>query len=414
MKIGYACISLVPDISTTRKMVIKNFSFDRFLELTRLNLEDLLKILEYNLKKNIYLFRISSEIIPFGSHDINKIPWQRIFVHELTHIGSFIKMNNIRVSMHPGQFTVLNSPKEEIVKRAIADIEYHTEFLNSLNLDYSHKIIVHLGGRYDDKKASINRFIRNFKLLSESAKKRLVIENDERIFNFDDVLYVSERLDIPVVFDYFHNIINPVDKDLREILSLAKKTWKKEDGNFKIHYSEQSPFKRTGSHSEFVETSKFLEFYNQIKEFEPDIMLETKDKNISAIKCITLISKDKDSLYQEWAKYKYLVMEKDYRLYKECRDIINTSYNVEDFFKKIDKALLLSFNESNFHNTLMHVWGYLKEKASEKEKNRFFDLINSKQMYNAKKFIYNLSKKYKIKYLIDSYYFVYDKLKGEL
>ncbi|MDO6353485.1 UV DNA damage repair endonuclease UvsE [Caloramator sp. CAR-1] len=410
MKIGYACIPLGVDWSTNRKMSLKNFSSEKFLEITNLNLEDLRNILEYNIQNNIYLFRISSDIIPFGSHSINNILWQKIFKNQLEDIGIFIKKNKIRVSMHPGQYTVLNSPSEEIVKRAIKDIEYHTQFLDSLSLDYSHKIVLHLGGGYNDKVESIKRFIKNFKMLSESAKKRLVIENDERIFNFDDVLYASDALNIPIVFDYFHHLINPVDRDLKEILSLAKKTWKREDGNIKIHYSEQSRIKKTGSHSEFIETAKFLEFYNTIKEFDPDIMLETKDKNISAIKCICLISGSKSELYNEWAKYKYLVMEKNYSLYKECSKILNTTYDAEKFYNKIDEALLSPFNEGNFKNTLLHIWGYFKDEATVKEENKFFELVNKKEFYKAKKFLYKLSKKYKVQYLIDSYYFIYDNL----
>lgn len=410
MKIGYACIPLGVEWSTNRRISLKNFSDKKFLETTKLNLEDLRKILEYNIKNNIYLFRISSDIIPFGSHSINSIPWQQVFKKELENIGDFIRENKIRVSMHPGQYTVLNSPSEEIVERSVKDIEYHTRFLDSLCLDYSHKIVLHLGGGYNDKVGSIKRFIKNFDLLSESAKKRLVIENDERIFNFDDVLYVSDSLSIPIVFDYFHHLINPVDKELKEILSLTKQTWKREDGNIKIHYSEQSRFKKIGSHSEFIETAKFLEFYNKVKEFGPDIMLETKDKNISAIKCICLISGNKSKLYNEWASYKYIVMEKSYNLYKECSHILNTTYDAKKFYSKIDEALFSPFNEGNFKNTLLHVWGYFKDKALEKEENKFFDLMNKKELYKAKEFLYRLSKKYKVQYLLDSYYFIYDDL----
>lgn len=410
MKIGYACIPLGVNWSTNRKISLKNFSYKRFLEITTLNLEDLRKILEYNIKNNIYLFRISSDIIPFGSHSINNIPWQKIFKSQLEDIGIFIKENEIRVSMHPGQYTILNSPAEEIVTRAIKDIEYHTQFLDSLYLDYSHKIVLHLGGRYNNKLESLKRFIKNFKMLSQSARKRLVIENDERNFNFTDVLYVSEVLNIPIVFDYFHHTINPVSMDIKEILLLVKETWKREDGNVKIHYSEQSRFKRLGSHSEFIETAKFLKFYNAIKGFDPDIMLETKDKNISAIKCISLISANKSTLYNEWARYKYLVMEKSYNLYKECSQILNTTYETEKFYSKIDVALLSPFNEGDFKNTLLHIWGYFKDKSTEKEKDRFFEQLNQKKLYRAKQFLYKLSKKYKIQYLLDSYYFIYDDL----
>jgi len=84
--------------------------------------------------------------------------------------------------MHPGQYTVMNSPSEEVVKKSIAEIEYHTKFLDSLGIDYSNKIIIHIGGEYGDKSSAIQRFSDNIKALSDSARSRLVLENDEKIF----------------------------------------------------------------------------------------------------------------------------------------------------------------------------------------------------------------------------------------
>ena len=54
----------------------------------------------------------------------------------------------------------------------------------------------------------------------------------------------------------------------------------------KVHYSEQDIFKKKGSHSPSISINSFLEYYEEVKEFSPDIMLEVKDKDVSAIKCI--------------------------------------------------------------------------------------------------------------------------------
>ena len=77
--------------------------------------------------------------------------------------------------MHPGQYTVLNSPSEVVVKKSIQDIEYHTKFLDSLEVDYSNKIVLHLGGVYNNKLEAMKRFKNNFKYLSNSAKKKISI-----------------------------------------------------------------------------------------------------------------------------------------------------------------------------------------------------------------------------------------------
>ena len=123
MKIGYACIPLTVDARTNRRLTLKNFSKEMFLQVLEQNLIDLRIILENNDKYNIKLFRISSDIVPLGSHSINEVAWHEHFQNKLREIGEFIKENDMRVSMHPGQYTVLNAEKEDIVEKAIKDLE---------------------------------------------------------------------------------------------------------------------------------------------------------------------------------------------------------------------------------------------------------------------------------------------------
>ncbi|MBU5483107.1 UV DNA damage repair endonuclease UvsE [Clostridium sp. MSJ-11] len=410
MKIGYACIPMGINAKTTRSFIIRNFTYDRFYTCVKENLSDLEKILKYNIDNKIYMFRISSDIIPFGSHEINDIDWWNIFNEELSNIGKYIGNNDIRVSMHPGQYTVLNSLSEDIVNRSIKDIEYHTMFLDSLGVNYSNKIVLHMGGAYGDKKLSMERFKNNFKRLSTSAQKRLVLENDERIFNIDEVIMICESINIPTVFDNLHNKFNPgANDDINIILKNVAKTWKKEDGNIKIHYSDGDESKKHGAHSQHVNTENFINYYNKVKNFPVDIMLEVKDKELSAIKCINSLNlSDKSSLrYEQWAKYKYSVMEKDYSLYKECSKIINSSRPLVDFYKTVDRSLSLPYNKDNFKNTIYHTWGYLKDKVSDKEKDSFFKVFEEfKDLQKAKNLIQRLCKKYNVEYLLQSYYFI--------
>ncbi|GFR36658.1 UV DNA damage repair endonuclease UvsE [Thermobrachium celere] len=411
MKIGYACIPLGVKYRTNRGFMIKNFIKEKLYEAIEQNLVDLIKILEYNLSKGIYLFRISSDIIPFGGHEINTYDWNVDFKDLLLKIGEYIKNNNIRVSMHPGQYTIINSPDNSIVENSIREIEYHTRFLDSLELDYTHKVVLHIGGVYKDKTSAIDRFCQNFNRLSTSSKKRLVIENDEKNFNIDEVLYISNRINIPVVFDILHHNINPTVDDIETILTKCSKTWKEEDGPMKLHYSDQSPTKQKGAHSDYVSIQNFLEFYKIASKFNCDIMLETKDKDISAIKCINTITPIKKSvMYDEWAKYKYVVMEKDYALYKKCSNIINTQNNMLEFYKTIDYALSLPLNEGAVKNTLQHVWGYFKDKANDKEFVKFHQLLSSKEYSKAKTFLSKLAEKYNEEYLLNSYYFIINTL----
>ena len=193
--------------------------------------------------------------------------------------------------MHPGQYTILNSPNEHVVKNAIIDLKYHSDFLDSIGTDSTSKIVLHIGGIYGDKNIAIKRFINNFQKLDNQIKKRLVIENDDKSYNINDVLEISKIINIPVVYDNLHNKVNNYDESKSDLYWIKKcsSTWKKEDGKQKIHYSEQDIEKRQGSHSTSINEKKFLKFYNIVRNINLDIMLEVKDKDLSAIKCIKLI-----------------------------------------------------------------------------------------------------------------------------
>ena len=97
MKIGYACTPLSTSLKTTRKFALNSYNEELLKTTISRNLIDLYKILEFNNKLGIKLFRISSNIIPFGSHSINTFNWPEYFSDELKSIGEFIKKNNIKI-----------------------------------------------------------------------------------------------------------------------------------------------------------------------------------------------------------------------------------------------------------------------------------------------------------------------------
>ena len=198
MKIGYACLVVgVPDttMKTTRKA---NATPERLTELIQHNLASMENMIAYNIKHGIKMYRISSDIIPFGSDlETNQLDWASLFSETLKELGKEIKAHNIRVSMHPGQYTVLNSLDADVVERAILDLEYHTQFLDALDVDDSHKIILHIGGVYGDKEAAKSRFIEVYKRLSDRVRARLIIENDHSLYTISDVLEVSEATGAP-------------------------------------------------------------------------------------------------------------------------------------------------------------------------------------------------------------------------
>lgn len=295
MSIGYACLAIGAPNTDLKSCMLKNVSEGKLMFLISYNLNSLENIIDYNIKNNIRLFRISSDLIPFGSSPANTLIWWDIFSSEFSKIGKKIKTSGMRVSMHPGQYTVLNSPSVDVVNRAVEDLNYHTKVLDSLGVESNNKIVLHIGGVYGDKEQAIRRFITNYGNLDDSVKQRLVIENDDRSYNIKDVLEIGEKMNIPVICDNLHNDINCSSKEKNVIywINECKKTWKEKDGFQKIHYSQQDPLKRAGAHSNTINIDEFLRFYENLGRKDIDIMLEVKDKNLSALKCINYTSLDK-------------------------------------------------------------------------------------------------------------------------
>lgn len=416
MSIGYACLTVGVLNTDMKSCVIRNASQDRLLDLIAHNLNSLENIIDYNISNDIKLFRISSDLIPFASNPVNMLPWWDIFVSKFSDIGEKIRNSGMRVSMHPGQYTILNSPYEDVVKRAIKDLNYHATVLDSLGLGMKHKIVLHIGGVYGDKKQAIKRFIENYNMLDDKVKNRLVIENDDKSYSICDVLEIGMELNIPVVYDNLHNATNPCHNQKSDSLWIdeCSKTWREKDGNQKIHYSQQDVSKKPGAHSSTIEINEFMNFYNSINSKDIDIMLEVKDKNLSAVKCINCISEGKTIkiLEIEWSKYKYNVLEKSPNDYLEIKKLLREKnyYPVIDFYNMIENALQKETVIGNSINAALHVWGYFKKNASYNEKKKFY---NSIEMYkkgkvsinSIKNQMWKMAVKYEQTYLLNSYYF---------
>ena len=141
MRIGYACITLGVVGTDYRTCMQKNASEEVLTGLIANNLQALSSAVDYNIRNGIRLFRITSDLIPFGSSPVNTLDWSSLFASELAQIGQAIRKSGMRVSLHPGQYTVLNTPREEVFRRAVDDLVYHNRILDGLGLDHSNKII---------------------------------------------------------------------------------------------------------------------------------------------------------------------------------------------------------------------------------------------------------------------------------
>lgn len=250
------------------------------------NARDIPKMLRWNDKYGIKFLRLSSEMFPFASHDIYGYKLAPFASDALAEAGRVAASLGHRLTTHPGQFTQLGSPRKEVITASIRDLEYHAELLSLLKLpdqlDRDAVMILHMGGIFGDKAATLDRFRTNYALLSQNIKNRIVLENDDVCYSVHDLLPICEELNIPLVLDYHHhNIVFDADKiregtlGIMDLYARITATWTRKGIRQKMHYSEPTPGAITGrqrrKHSPRVAT---LPPCAQ----DMDLMIEAKDK----------------------------------------------------------------------------------------------------------------------------------------
>lgn len=281
-RLGYVAIALSLDVTTNRTVRLANASTRRLRELIQMNVGTLNRVMRFNARSDIRLYRISSEIIPFASHPVNKIPWWEEWGGLLAQIGRFARDEGIRLTMHPGQFTVLNSTDPAILEASLRDLEWHTRLLEALGTDVSSKLVLHVGGAVGGKLAARRRFIDSALQLPERYRGRLVIENDDRVWNAAEVLDIAGETGLPVVFDTLHDQANPSPgHDRADLVARAFATWRPDDGLPKVHVSSQATGKRRGAHADYVAAEDLLALLAAAPPLPFDCMLESKCKDLA-------------------------------------------------------------------------------------------------------------------------------------
>jgi UV DNA damage endonuclease len=292
MKIGYPCINNTVGCTSGHTFRLKSYSEDRLKETVKINLECLQRTLQYNREHGLLFFRVCSGLVPFASHPVNTFNWQSHFKAEFEAIGDYIKQNDFRISVHPDQFTLINSISEEIFERSKTELIYHSQILDLMRLDETAKIQIHVGGVYGDKIKSLENFVKRYMLLDEEIKRRLVIENDERLYDASDCLGISSQTGVPFLFDAFHHKINHRIGEEKIDFALINRTWRAKDGIPMVDYSSQKPQGKVGQHTESIDLKDFEAFLFSSRPFDFDVMLEIKDKEASASKALKIALND--------------------------------------------------------------------------------------------------------------------------
>jgi UV DNA damage endonuclease len=295
--IGYACISIPMrelGIYTSRTATLKTLRANPGLasELARANIADLEKIIIYNEQRGLRFFRISSGLLPHMSSEFSEPGYEvRAFKTELARCGRLAREWGHRLTMHPGQYVQLGSPRDEVVAASVEEMRVGAEIMKALGCaPPTSCLVIHLGGHFNDRAGAMARWRATFETLPSLVAEYIAIENDE-LWSLAECLELWRTLrgpvKPPIVVDFFHDTLNPTP-DLVTLLPAVAETWTVRGGRPKCHVSEQKvdaggPKKvRRGAHSESIDEIPAIALKYR-DDWLADIMLEVKDKDVSAL-----------------------------------------------------------------------------------------------------------------------------------
>ena len=272
----------------------------------RVSLRYLDRIFDHLEANGIRMYRMSSDLAPYVTHPDMPQFHRQIdqCAEELRAIGRHARRLQLRLSFHPSQFIVLNSPDPLVVEKSVADLAAQAEMLDRMELGREAVLIVHAGGAYGDRKSGCTRWIETYKKLSVSIRRRLVLENDDLRYSAADVLKIHDHTGVPLIFDHQHFwCFNPEQLELAPTVERFLDTWPR-NVRPKIHFStprtELRQLKRmdrrtrkrimvlqppvwTG-HADFCQPFEFISFMRAFKHREFDVMLEAKSKDLALLR----------------------------------------------------------------------------------------------------------------------------------
>jgi UV DNA damage endonuclease len=271
----------------------------------RWSIEALHGVFDYLDREDIRMYRMTASLAPYATHpDLPQFHGQvEESREELAGLGARARELGLRLSSHPGQYIVLNSEDPGVVDGAIRDLELQAELFDAMGLGPEAVVVLHVGGAAGGIDAGLARFERGFERLSEAARDRLVVENDDRTYTLGHVLELHRRTGVRVVWDILHHHCNDPDGvGDREALEAALATWPA-GVTPKIHYSTpktaiEERKKRVGrrverswvlpqlrAHADMIDPIGFEHFLTETAAgLDFDVMLEAKAKDLALLR----------------------------------------------------------------------------------------------------------------------------------
>jgi len=283
---------------TTAKYSAKLSTDERMRHLSTIclhNAHSLLEALQFCRRNGIGAFRINSQILPLKTHPqlayaIEDLPQSTEIVNAFKKCKTYCRQHDLRTSFHPDQFILLSSPKPEVTRRSIADLRYQAEVAEWLGADV---INIHAGGAYGNKEEALKRLVKQIRNLPQNVRRRLTLENDDRLYTPSDLLPICKKLKIPLVYDLHHHRCLPDGQNVEDTTRRALKTWNREP---LFHIS--SPLKswqdrNPRNHHDYINPEDFPECWLNL---DITVEVEAKAKEIAVLKLIEEIRKKQEIL----------------------------------------------------------------------------------------------------------------------
>lgn len=306
VRLGYVAMSMeLKNASPSKTMTFARFqkiddreaAIRKLERIALLNLHNTLRLLKHNAASEIHFYRLTSRLIPLANHE-ELLDWNYIkpVKGSLQEIGDFAKKHKIRIDFHPDHFVLINSKEKHILKNSISTLKMHYLLLKAMGIQPIHRCVMHVGGNYKETEISLERFVDNWMDIPKMIQKMIMLENDDTSFTLEDTLYLCEKLNIPLVFDYHHHLAYHQDANWEINWNRVVQTWKHSPLPIKMHISSPKSNKAFRHHSDYVDIDMFFKFLKVIRGSisQIDCMIEAKRKDEALFKLMDEVKTRKD------------------------------------------------------------------------------------------------------------------------
>jgi UV DNA damage endonuclease len=291
IRFGLCCLfhaEPIKFVTTTATSLSRLSRAEGLAKLSRLgltNAEALLAALRFCAAQGIGCFRINSQILPLKTHPdfgygMDDLPEGAEIVERFRECGEFVRREGLRTCFHPDQFVVLNSPRPEVVASSIKELEYQSEVAEWVGADV---VNIHGGGVYGDKRKALDDFARNLGGLSDRARRRLTVENDDKSYAPADLLPLCRAEGLPLVYDVHHHRCRRDALSEAEATAEAVATWDREP---LFHISSPADGwdgPKPARHHDFIDVRDFPDCWRSL-DLDLTVEVEAKAKELAVLK----------------------------------------------------------------------------------------------------------------------------------